>query len=132
MLMPTPQVPSRTRHWVVVFAVTLAILSYIDRVAISKAAPYIERDLGLTHTEMGRVFGAFALAYALFEIPSGWLGDKYGARGVLMRIVLWWSAFTAMVPLMWNATSLWIAASSSAPARPVVSTLPLHYLAALQ
>lgn len=108
MLMPTPQVPSRTRHWVVVFAVTLAILSYIDRVSISKAAPYIMHDLGLTKTEMGRVFSAFALSYALAEIPSGWMGDKYGARGVLMRIVLWWSAFTASVTLMWSATSLWV------------------------
>jgi MFS transporter, ACS family, glucarate transporter len=106
--MPTPQVPTRTRHWVVVFAVTLAVLSYIDRVSISKAAPYIMHDLGLTKTEMGRVFSAFALAYALAEIPSGWMGDKYGARGVLMRIVLWWSAFTASVTVMWSATSLWI------------------------
>jgi len=106
--MPTPQVPTRARHWVVVFAVTLAVLSYIDRVSISKAAPYIMNDLGLTKTEMGRVFSAFALAYALAEIPSGWMGDKYGARGVLMRIVLWWSAFTASVTVMWSATSLMI------------------------
>jgi len=106
--MTTPQAPTRARHWVVFFAVTLAVLSYIDRVAISKAAPFIMDDLHLTKTEMGRVFSAFALAYALFEIPSGWLGDRYGARGVLLRIVLWWSAFTALVTLMWNATSLTI------------------------
>lgn len=100
------QAPSRARHWVVVFAVTLAVLSYIDRVAISKAAPYISQDLGLTKTEMGRVFSAFALSYALAEIPSGWMGDKLGPRNVLMRIVLWWSAFTASVTLMWNGVAL--------------------------
>jgi len=106
--MPTPLAPSRARHWVVVFAVTLAVLSYIDRVAISKAAPYIMQDLGLTKTEMGRVFSAFALAYALAEIPSGWMGDTYGPRKVLMRIVVWWSFFTASVTVMWNGLALMI------------------------
>jgi MFS transporter, ACS family, glucarate transporter len=106
--MPKPQVPTRTRHWVVVFAVTLAILSYIDRVSISKAAPYIMHDLGLTKTQMGRVFSAFALSYAMAEIPGGWLGDYMGPRKVLMRIVIWWSVFTASVTAMWSATSLWI------------------------
>ena len=52
--------PTRTRYWVIVFAVTLAILSYIDRVAISKAAPFISQDLHLTKTQMGEVFSAFA------------------------------------------------------------------------
>src|ERR1035438_1275633 len=100
--------PTHARYYVVVFAVTLAVLSYIDRVSISKAAPFISHDLGLSKSQMGAVFGAFALAYALAEIPSGWMGDKLGARSVLMRIVLWWSCFTASVVLMWSFTSLWI------------------------
>ncbi|MGO9239833.1 MAG: MFS transporter [Bryobacteraceae bacterium] len=100
--------PTHARYHVVVFAVTLAVLSYIDRVSISKAAPFISRDLGLSKSQMGAVFGAFALAYALAEVPSGWMGDKLGARRVLMRIVLWWSCFTASVALMWSFTSLWI------------------------
>ncbi len=99
---------SHARFYVLIFAVTLAILSYIDRVAISKAAPYISHDLGLSKQQMGLVFGAFALSYALAEIPSGWMGDLLGARSVLMRIVLWWSCFTASVTLMWSFTSLWI------------------------
>jgi MFS family permease len=90
------QPPTRARYWVVVFAVTLAILSYIDRVAISQAAPSIQRDLGLTSTQMGAIFSAFAVAYAIYEIPGGWMGDWMGARKVLMRIVIWWSAFTAL------------------------------------
>jgi len=98
--------PSRTRYGVIVFAVTLAILSYIDRVAISKAAPMISNDLGLTKTEMGRVFSAFAIAYALAEIPGGWLGDYLGPRKVLMRIVVWWSFFTASAGWMWSGTAL--------------------------
>ena len=96
------QKPTKARYWVIVFAVTLAILSYIDRVAISQAAPVISRDLNLTQSQMGYIFSAFAVAYALFEIPGGWMGDYMGPRKVLMRIVIWWSAFTAATGFMWN------------------------------
>src|SRR3954449_1213212 len=88
--------PTRARYIVVVFAITLAILSYIDRVCISQAASPIMADLGLTRTQMGQIFSAFAIACALFEIPGGWMGDWIGARRVLMRIVIWWSVFTAV------------------------------------
>src|SRR6185295_3375322 len=100
--------PTNARHWVIVFAVTLSILAYIDRVCISQAAPLISKDLGFNKTDMGRVFGAFALAYALFEIPGGWMGDWMGPRKVLMRIVIWWSAFTAITGGMWNLSSMWV------------------------
>ena len=78
---PTKQIPTRTRYWVVVFAVTLAILSYIDRVCISQAAPIISKEFGLTKGDMGNIFAAFGIAYALFEIPGGWLGDWIGNTG---------------------------------------------------
>src|SRR5262249_40242655 len=48
----------------------------------------------------GMLFSAFTLAYALFEVPSGWLGDVYGPRRTLIRIVLWWSLFTALTGLI--------------------------------
>src|SRR2546422_11503128 len=98
--------PTRTRYWVIVFAVTLAVITYIDRVCISQAARSITKDLGLTPVEMGYAFSAFAWAYALFEIPGGWLGDWMGARKVLMRVVIMWSAFTALTGYAWNAASL--------------------------
>jgi MFS family permease len=91
---------------VIVFAVTLAILTYVDRVSISYAALFIRRDLGLSHSQMSWVFGAFGLAYAIFEMPGGYLGDRLGPRGVLLRIVLWWSFFTAATGRAWNLTSL--------------------------
>lgn len=97
----------RARYWVIVFAVALAVLAYVDRVAISQAATPMARDLGLSKTAMGLVFGAFALSYALFEIPSGWLGDRIGPRRVLIRIVLAWSACTALTGAAWNFASLW-------------------------
>ncbi len=89
------QRPTRTRYWVIVFAITLAIIQYIDRVCISQAAPNISKDLQLSESQMGWVFSAFVFAYAIFEIPCGYLGDKIGPRKVLLRIVLWWSFFTA-------------------------------------
>jgi MFS family permease len=94
--------PTHARYWVVVFAVALAVIQYIDRVCISQAAPLISHDLGLSARQMGYVFSAFTLAYALFEIPTGWLGDKIGARKVLLRVVLWWSFFTAATGWAWN------------------------------
>src|ERR1041384_4786456 len=89
------QKPTRVRYWVIVFAVTLAVITYIDRVCISQAAPLIVRDLGFSKEQMGYVFSAFVLAYSIFEIPGGYLGDRIGARRVLIRIVVWWSIFTA-------------------------------------
>ena len=52
------------------------------------------------------MFSAFTFAYALFEIPTGWLGDKIGPRKVLMRVVLWWSFFTAATGWAWNSASM--------------------------
>ncbi len=97
---------THARYWVIVFAITLAIITYIDRVCISKAAPQIRQDLGLDKIQMGYVFSAFAWAYALFEIPGGWLGDVIGPRKVLMRVVMMWSVFTAATGWAWNLASL--------------------------
>src|SRR3954469_17800187 len=87
----------------------LSIITYLDRVAISSAALSMRGELGMTAVQMGWVFSAFTFAYAVFEIPSGWLGDVIGPRKVLARIVLWWSAFTVATGLAWNYGSLLIA-----------------------
>jgi len=93
---------------VIVFAITLSVITYIDRVCISQAAPIMRRELGLSAVQMGSIFAAFAWAYALFEIPGGWLGDWLGPRRVLMRIVVWWSFFTAATGWAWSFVSLWV------------------------
>ncbi|MDX2267319.1 MAG: MFS transporter [Bryobacter sp.] len=86
---------SGTRHYVLLFAVVLAIITYIDRVSISFAGPTIAKELNFNDQQLGAIFAAFAIAYALFEIPGGLMGDHWGPRKVLARIVLWWSFFTA-------------------------------------
>ncbi len=97
---------THARYWVIVFAVTLAVIQYIDRVCISKAMPSIKAELGFTNVQVGYIFGAFTLAYALFEIPGGWLGDRFGPRKVLMRVVVWWSFFTAATAWVTSAASM--------------------------
>jgi MFS transporter, ACS family, glucarate transporter len=99
-------VPGRARITLLWFGFLLAVITYLDRVCISAAAPYITDELHLTTTQMARVLSAFALAYAVFEIPSGWLADVIGPRKVLTRIVLWWSAFTMLTGAATGYTSL--------------------------
>jgi len=98
--------PTRVRYVTTAFAMVLAIVTYLDRVCISQAAPAMTDDLGLTRLQMGWALSVFGWAYALFEVPGGWLGDRIGPRRVLMRIVLWWSFFTAATGWVWNAASL--------------------------
>ncbi len=100
-------IATTARHRVVAFGVSLAVLAYVDRVAIAQAALPISAELHLSRAQMGLIFSAFGLAYALFEIPGGWLADTFGSRRVLIRVVLWWSAFTAATGLAWNFASLW-------------------------
>ena len=86
---------SRVRYGVLGFLLALTAVSYLDRICIATAAPSMKADLGLSDAEMGYVFSAFTFAYALFEVPSGWLADRFGARLMLTRIVVWWSLMTA-------------------------------------
>jgi MFS transporter, ACS family, glucarate transporter len=99
---------SHVRHRVLVFAVLLAGLTYLDRVCISLTAPMMMKDLGLSQLQMSFVFSAFTLAFGIFDIPSGWWGDKVGTRRVLTRIVLWWSTFTMLTGAAFNYSWLLI------------------------
>lgn len=116
MLRPSPSLghespaarakPTHARRVVLGFMVVLAVITYLDRVCISQAAPDIRRDLGLSEIQVGWMFTAFSISYALFEIPGGWLGDRYGPRSVLMKVVTLWSFFTAATGWVWNFASL--------------------------
>ena len=86
------------------FSASLAALLYLDRVCISQSQSAISAELGLTKNAMGTIMSAFSLAYLIFEVPGGWLGDRIGPRAVITRIVVWWSAFTMATGL---ATGFW-------------------------
>jgi sugar phosphate permease len=90
------------RHRVLVLLILLFAITYIDRVCISVAGPRMQEELHIDPVRWGWVTAMFTLSYALFEIPTGTLGDRIGARRVLTRVVLWWSAFTSLTGLMTN------------------------------
>ena len=86
----------------------LTLLLYIDRVCISSAKDAISGDLNFTDIQMGWVLSAFALGYALFQVPGGAMGDKYGVRKVMTSIMVVWSIFTALTGAAWSYSSMLI------------------------
>jgi len=97
---------THARYAVLAFALSITAISYLDRVCISMTAPFMQNDLGLSDGEMGMVFSAFTFAYAVFEIPAGWLADRFGPRLMMTRVVLWWSLMTAATGLTGGFVSL--------------------------
>jgi ACS family glucarate transporter-like MFS transporter len=103
---PANEKPTRVRYAVVAFAIAVAVITYADRVCLSNAKPLLQKDLGLTDGDMKWAYWAFFFAYAMLEIPAGWLGDRLGPRKALTRVVLLWSVFTALTGRVWSAASL--------------------------
>ncbi len=99
-----PPAPTLVRYKVLGWMCALSMITYIDRVCIKQVGGDMRDALGVSEAEFAWVFSAFGLAYALFEVPSGWLGDRFGPRRVLARIVLCWSLFTALTGCVWRFT----------------------------
>ena len=87
--------PTRVRWHVVALLAVIAGLTYIDRLNFGIAGKYIQDEFRLNDQSMGFVLGAFSLGYAIFHVPGGWLGDRFGPRRILALAILWWSLFTA-------------------------------------
>jgi ACS family glucarate transporter-like MFS transporter len=99
MPLPCPSdsaAPTRIRWRIAALLFTISVITYIDRVNISVTARQMMPALGLTDLQMGQVFSAFVLGYALCQLPGGWLGDRWGPTRVLTFAILWWSCFTAL------------------------------------
>jgi MFS family permease len=103
---PRSASPTLVRYGVLGFVCSLSLLTYLDRICIMRVKNEMAGDLQFDDVQMGLVFAAFAVGYALFEVPGGWMGDVWGARRVITRIVLWWSLFTALTGLVWHFTPL--------------------------
>jgi MFS family permease len=86
----------KKRHGVLLLLTSLAVLTYLDRLCIAVLGPTMQKDLDLSPVQWGWILGAFTVAYGGLEIPAGALGDRFGQRAILMRIVIWWSLFTAL------------------------------------
>jgi ACS family glucarate transporter-like MFS transporter len=88
-------------RWLLVFWLfVLSAVSFLDRTNISIAGSSLATDYGLSNQQLGFVFSAFLIGYALFQTPGGWLADKIGSRRVLTAAVLWWGVFTALVAVL--------------------------------
>ena len=98
--------PTRVRHVVLWITVAAYMITYMDRVMISSAAPTIRKELGIDMITMAWILGIFYWSYSLFQLPSGWLGDRIGPRRALTLIVVWWSLFTSATALSWSVGSM--------------------------
>ena len=86
----------KKRYQVLTVLSLLSMITFLDRIALSSASGNIMEELHISTVQWGWILGMFTIAYAAFEIPTGWLGDKYGGKRILIRVVLWWSFFTIM------------------------------------
>jgi len=91
--------PTGVRHVMVAVTTLVAVMLYLDRVCLSIVGEAIKNDQGITPDQYAWLLSAFFWAYALFQIPAGWLGDRYGARLVLSAYLFWWSACTGLMGL---------------------------------
>jgi sugar phosphate permease len=89
--------PTQVRHQVVGVATLMAVLLYLDRNCLAFAAPYIQEHVRLSDDNLGWLFSAFYLSYALAQVPSGWLADRFGARLMLAAYILIWSLFMGLM-----------------------------------
>lgn len=102
---PTPR-PTHVRHLIVFVSVLMSTILYLDRYCVSFAERYIKEDLALSEHQMALFISAFFWAYALAQVPAGWLGDRLGSRAVLALYIVSWSVFTALIGVAGGALML--------------------------
>src|SRR5205823_2042866 len=91
----------KTRHLILLVLCLMYFIAYIDRVNISVVGPTLRRELGLTPTELGLIFSAFAYPYAAMHIAGGWMADRFGPRLVLAMLSLVWATATILTGVSW-------------------------------
>lgn len=95
------------KRWQILLLLFLAgVINYLDRSALSVAAPLISRDLGLSPADLGIVFSVFFVGYAMFNFVGGWASDRFGGRPVFAAAMGMWSAFCAMTAVATGFASL--------------------------
>src|SRR4051812_45170328 len=100
--------PTRVRYTVLALVVMVYFITYLDRVLLSNALPVIQKEFGFSIASMGLILGCYQWAYALFQIPGGWFGDRVGPRIALASVVVWWSVFTFIAGFSMSVTMLMV------------------------
>src|SRR5262245_9051257 len=102
--------PTMVRYWVLAFFCLAAAIAYLQRMSIGVANSHMQRDLALSDVQMGWVMSAFFWAYALFQIPAGSLGQRFGSRSALTVAVAATSLLCALVAIcgdFWSLLVVW-------------------------
>ena len=108
-MLAAQQIHATRGRWYILLLISLMyLITYLDRVNISTAAPVISKEFGFDKITMGAIFSAFVWAYALFQVPGGWLGDRLGPRRILTAIVTYWSVMTAATAMAGTAVSFMV------------------------
>lgn len=105
-LTPPPGRSTGVRHLVVALATAMSLLLYLDRYCIGFLLPYLAEDLELTEVQISWTLSIFFFAYALAQVPSGWLSDRFGARLMLTLYIVTWSLFTGLMGLVASFAAL--------------------------
>ena len=92
----TKSTPTRVRYSILGLLCMLAMITYLDRAMYGSAKDDMMKAVGRDPADFFWILVAFQLAYACFEVPTGWMGDTFGPRMTLLRIVAWWSLFVAL------------------------------------
>jgi sugar phosphate permease len=100
--------PTRVRHTILALTVAAYFITYLDRVLLSNALPIIQKQFGFTIGTLGVVLGCYQWAYALFQLPGGWFGDRFGPRIAMACVVVWWSIFTIITGTSTSVTMLMV------------------------
>ncbi|HEY1876358.1 MAG TPA: MFS transporter, partial [Rhizomicrobium sp.] len=100
--------PTRVRHTVLTLVVLVYFVTYLDRVLLSNALPVIQKQFHFSIGTLGLILGCYNWAYALFQIPGGWFGDRAGPRIALASVVIWWSVFTFITGFSTSVTMLMV------------------------
>src|SRR5215469_16151816 len=98
--------PTRVRYTVLALVVMVYFITYLDRVLLSNALPVIQKQFHFSIGTLGLILGCYNWAYALFQIPGGWFGDRAGPRIALASVVIWWSVFTFLTGLSFTVTMM--------------------------
>jgi ACS family glucarate transporter-like MFS transporter len=105
--------PTHVRYQVLAVACSLAVLTYIQRQGFIAATPYIKKDLGLHDGQLGSLFAIWLVAYGIFQVPGGLVGDRIGARSLLTLLVLGWSSTLLVVAsTIFLPAGTWLALAS--------------------
>ncbi|KWW17350.1 hexuronate transporter [Peribacillus simplex] len=97
---------SKGRTSIMILLFLAGVINYLDRSALSIAAPFIQAELNLTPTQMGIVFSSFSVGYAVFNFLGGMASDRYGAKLTLFVAMIVWSIFSGAIALAFGLASL--------------------------